>query len=284
MKYFRPAFFLLINLLTVNVAQANPTQAKNVLVVISGADHLDLKHGGQKKTGFYLNELMQPVMLLRAAGHHLTFATPDGRIPALDAGSVNPHDFGGSTAEMRKAQAALDALKLLSATQSPVISLARAEQIGPAHFDAIFVPGGHAPMQDLVADATLGRLLRAFHAAGKPTALVCHGPAALLSSIPDAASFRKDMEDGTAKAQPDWVYAGYRLTVLPNRVEEMVKPSLGGDEMKFYPEDALRIAGANFSAPENPLSAYVVTDRELITGANPASATDVGKTLVERLK
>jgi putative intracellular protease/amidase len=41
------------------------------------------------------------------------------------------------------------------------------------------VPGGHAPMQDLLADPALGRLLRAFHAEGKTTALVCHGPIAL---------------------------------------------------------------------------------------------------------
>jgi putative intracellular protease/amidase len=42
-----------------------------------------------------------------------------------------------------------------------------------------YVPGGHAPMQDLLADPALGRLLRAFHAEGKTTALVCHGPIAL---------------------------------------------------------------------------------------------------------
>lgn len=29
-------------------------------------------------TGFYLNELMQPVKLLLDAGHEVTFATPQG--------------------------------------------------------------------------------------------------------------------------------------------------------------------------------------------------------------
>jgi len=34
-----------------------------------------------------------------------------------------------------------------------------------------------------LTDPALGRLLRAFHAAGKTTALVCHGPIALLSAL-----------------------------------------------------------------------------------------------------
>jgi putative intracellular protease/amidase len=262
---------------------AVPSYAANVLVVISGADHLDLRHGGSHPTGFYLNELMQPVLLLEAAGHTLTFATSDGRIPTLDKGSANARSFGGNEAALKTAQNRLDQLRLLSATDSPVISLARIEQIGVAHFDAVFVPGGHAPMQDLVTDAALGRILTAFHNAHKPTAAVCHGPAALLSAVPDAAAYAKALESGTAKIQPRWIYAGYRLTVLDDRVENQVKGMFGGDTMKFFPEDALKTAGAKFSQGSDPLAPYVVTDRELITGANPASASAVGQALVESL-
>jgi hypothetical protein len=42
--------------------------AANVLIVLSDADHLDLKDGKVFRTGFYLNELMQPVKALRDAG------------------------------------------------------------------------------------------------------------------------------------------------------------------------------------------------------------------------
>lgn len=258
-------------------------QAANVLVVISGADHLELKHGSSHPTGFYLNELMQPVMLLEAAGHTITYATPDGRVPTLDQGSVNARSFGGDTAAMGAAQQRLAAIRLLSPTDSPVISLTRVEQIGPAHFDAIFIPGGHAPMQDLVRDTTLGRILRAFHAASKPTAAVCHGPAALLSAIPETGAFSDAMAQGKAVAQPAWIYAGYQLTVLDNRVENQARGMFGGDEMKYLPEDALRIAGARFSEDPDPHAVYVVQDRELITGANPASALAVGQALVARL-
>ena len=55
--------------------------AANVLVVLSDSDRLDLKDGKVFETGFYLNELMQPVKALLDAGHEITFATPKGTAP-----------------------------------------------------------------------------------------------------------------------------------------------------------------------------------------------------------
>ena len=48
--------------------------ADNVLVVLSDSAKLDLKDGKVFATGFYLNELLQPVKLLLDAGHNVTFA------------------------------------------------------------------------------------------------------------------------------------------------------------------------------------------------------------------
>ncbi|MCW0019074.1 type 1 glutamine amidotransferase domain-containing protein [Rhizobium sp. BT-226] len=221
--------------------------AGNVLIVLSDSDRLDLKDGKVFKTGFYLNELMQPVQALLDAGH--------------------------------------EKLGLMSSDRSPVISLARVEQIGYEHFDAVYVPGGHAPMQDLLVSSELGKLLTWFHENGRTTALACHGPIALLSTLPDAQGFVTQFETaGTAKAQAGWVYGGYRFTVFSNQEEEMAKGLLGGGEMKFYPQDALTQAGAQFSQAHVSFSAHIVTDRELITGQNPASAPAVARELLARLK
>jgi putative intracellular protease/amidase len=257
--------------------------AKNILVVMSGADHLDLRHGGIHQTGIYLNELMQPVILLQDAGNSLTFATPDGRIPTIDQHSVSTRNFAGSQAALDLARQRLQALKLLSASASPVISLARVEQIGPEQFDAVFIPGGHAPMQDLASNPALGRILRSFHQQTKPTALVCHGPVALLSALPQADEFARALTARQPIVRQDWIYRGYRLTVLSNRIEESRRPVFNGDEMKFYPQDALMAAGAHFSEASDPASDYVVIDRELITGENPASASSVAKALLHKL-
>lgn len=260
-------------------------QAANVLVVLSDADRLDLKDGKVFSTGFYLNELMQPVKLLREAGHQLTFATPRGDAPTLDASSADKSHFDGDEAALREHQALLDQLKLTSRTDSPVISLSRVEQIGYAHFDAVYVPGGHAPMQDLLTSPALGRLLADFHARGKTTALVCHGPIALLSTLPDAPAFTRQLAaKGTVAPRPDWLYAGYRMTVISNQEEALAKALLQGGVMKFYPQTALQQAGGSYRSNQVPFTANVVTDRELITGQNPASALGVAHEMLQRLK
>ncbi|MBB3429080.1 putative intracellular protease/amidase [Rhizobium sp. BK312] len=259
--------------------------AANVLIVLSDSDHLDLKDGKVFQTGFYLNELMQPVKALRDAGHDITFATPRGTAPSVDKTSIDKMYFGGDEAAMKASQTQLDELGLLSSTASPVVSLARVEQIGYDHFDAVYVPGGHAPMQDLLVSPELGKLLTYFHEKGKTTALACHGPIALISTLRDAKGFTAQLETtGAANAGGEWIYAGYKLTVISNREEEMAKGLLNGGQMKFYPQTALEQAGGKFSKADEPFAAYVVTDRELITGQNPASAPLVAQELLKRLQ
>ncbi|EOW6430732.1 type 1 glutamine amidotransferase domain-containing protein [Cronobacter turicensis] len=259
--------------------------AASVLVVLSDADHLDLKDGKVFPTGFYLNELMQPVKRLLDAGHQVTFATPNGLAPTLDKSSDDKMYFNNDINAWRTHRALLDKLKLTSPVSSPVISLARAAQRGYGEFDAIYIPGGHAPMQDLLTSPALGQALAAFHAAGKPTALVCHGPIALLSTLPDAPAFTRQLaETGHAAAQRGWIYAGYRMTVISNAEEEIAKGLLPkGGAMKFYPQTALEQAGGKYSSNSEPFTSHIVTDRELITGQNPASATAVAQALLERL-
>ncbi|ELY3468805.1 type 1 glutamine amidotransferase domain-containing protein [Cronobacter universalis] len=260
-------------------------QAASVLVVLSDSDYLDLKDGQVFQTGFYLNELMQPVKRLLDAGHQVTFATPNGLAPTLDKSSDDKMYFNNDVNAWRTHRALLDKLKLTSPASSPVISLARAAQRGYGEFDAIYIPGGHAPMQDLLTSPALGQALAAFHAAGKPTALVCHGPIALLSTLPDAPAFTRQLaETGHAAAQPGWIYAGYRMTVISNAEEAIAKGLLPkGGAMKFYPQTALEQAGGKYSSNSEPFTPHIVTDRELITGQNPASATAVAQALLERL-
>ncbi|MET3622379.1 type 1 glutamine amidotransferase domain-containing protein [Burkholderia ambifaria] len=264
---------------------AYSAHAANVLVVLSDSDHLDLKDGKVLATGFYLNELMQPVKALLDAGHQVTFATPEGKAPTMDATSADKMYFNGDEKAMRDYRALLDKLQITSRAHSPVISLSRVEQIGYGHFDAVYVPGGHAPMQDLLTSPAVGRLLADFHARGKTTALVCHGPIALLSTLPDAPGFTRQLAAGKAgDGAPKWIYAGYRMTVISNAEEEQAKALLGGGAMKFYPQTALQQAGGIYSSNDVPFTAHMVTDRELITGQNPASALDVAGEMLKRLK
>lgn len=267
---------------TALLASTSVVQAANVLVVLSDADTLELKAGKTFSTGFYLNETLQPVKMLLDAGHSITFATPTGRAPTLDKGSINPMFFGGDAKAMQQHIDLLDQLAVTSPTTSPVVSLARVEQIGYEKFAALYVPGGHAPMQDLAVSNALGKLLQAFHRSGKPTALVCHGPIALISTLPNATAFTNELTRSNTASAANWIYAGYQLTVFSNAEEEASKGQLNGGEMKFYPQTALQQAGAKFQA-KALWQANVVEDRELITGQNPASAIGVGEKLLARL-
>lgn len=269
--------------LSLSVAALN-AQAANVLVVLSDSDHLDLKDGKVFNTGFYLNELMQPVKLLLDAGHTVTFATPTGKAPTLDRSSDDKMYFNNDVAALQTHKALLEQLKITSPGESPVISLSRVEQVGYEHFDAVYIPGGHAPMQDLLHSQALGKLLNDFHQTGKTTALVCHGPIALLSTLTDPTAFTRQLETGNATTANNWTYAGYKFTVISNQEEEIAKGLLNGGAMKFYPQTALEKAGGVFSSNSAPWASHVVVDRELVTGQNPASALVVGKTLVDRLK
>jgi putative intracellular protease/amidase len=258
--------------------------AANVLIVLSDEAQLALRDQRVFHTGFYANELMQPVKKLLDAGHSVTFATPLGKAPTVDRGSIDKMYFGDDEADMRQHLALLDKLKLTSVSDSPVISLARVEQGGYDRYDAVYIPGGHAPMQDLLHSAPLGRLLRAFHAQAKPTALVCHGPIALLSTLEQPLRFTQALETGApAGKAPAWIYAGYQMTVISNDEEEAAKSMLDGGVMKFTPQTALQRAGGVYSSGAT-WQVKVVADRELITGQNPASAAAVADRLLARLK
>ncbi|EAY24645.1 type 1 glutamine amidotransferase domain-containing protein [Microscilla marina] len=260
--------------------------AGNILIVMSDVSQMKLKGGYDYKTGFYLNELMEPVKIFMEAGHTLTFATPTGIAPTLDLVSDTRKHFLDESQENYNAHKALfNRLMLNDKKHSPVVSFARIEQIGIENFDAVFVPGGHAPLGDLVDNDLLSKFLHHFHAKSKPTGLVCHGPVALLSSLPNSAGFEADMRAGKkAKPAKGWIYAGYKMTVFSNSEEATAtKYYLSGDQLFYWPQNALTNAGGKYSRSKKDWAPHVVVDRELVTGQNNKSANATAKELLKLL-
>lgn len=277
----------LTKLMTVASLLISPTVlADNILVVMSDVSEMKLKGGSNYKTGFYLNELMEPVKLLVEAGHDLTFATPTGKAPTLDVVSDTPEHFLDESKENYEAHKALfNTLGLTDKENSPVVSFSRIEQIGVENFDGLFVPGGHAPIGDLVANEQLGNFLRHFNAESKPTGLVCHGPVALLSALPDSKEFEAQLKAGTnATPVNGWIYDGYKMTTFSNSEEAVATQYyLGGDELFYWPQDALTKAGGEYSRSENDWAPHIVVDRELVTGQNNKSSVGVAQALLKLL-
>jgi putative intracellular protease/amidase len=252
-----------------------------ILVVGSNADSLMLANGTQAPTGNYLNETTVPAMALIAAGCNIVLATPSGAKPTLDARSVSASHFGGDEAALAEARAFWN-------THPAMTDIRRLGDViggGLDRFAAVFVPGGHAPITDLMQDADLGIVLRHFHAAGKPTAFLCHGPIAVLAALENAPAYRAALVAGTAAAEQarDWIYAGYEMTIFSNREEAVVEDSILHARLQFSVADALALAGGRLTHATEPFAAHVVEHRELITGQNPRSDRLLADTLIAAL-
>jgi putative intracellular protease/amidase len=158
---------------------------------------------------------------------------------------------------------------------------------GLDHYAAVFVPGGQAPVVDLMQDPEVGEILRYFHARRKPTALLCHGPIALVAAIPAARKFRSALVAGdtieAAELAKGWPYAGYKMTIFSNSEEKVIEDQILHAKMYFHVVDALETAGGEVVVGAVDFDPHVIEDRELITGQNPRSDHLVGAKLVQAL-
>ncbi|OUL89359.1 type 1 glutamine amidotransferase domain-containing protein [Paraburkholderia hospita] len=262
---------------------ASAKSRDKVLVVMSSAHELDLRDGKHYETGYYLNEFVVPYRKLVEAGYQPVIANPKGDMPVMDANSNNKMFFGGDDA------ARADALKYAQGIEQlkHPRTLASVVAEGTGGYVGLFIPGGHAPMVDLLKDRNLGNILVSFHDSGRPTGIICHGPIVLLSTLKDPDAFVASMiaNDGKANSlAAGWPYAGYRMTVFSTGEEQQLEGPNGlGGNVQFYSVNALAEAGAHVDTVANWHS-NVVVDHELITGQQPMSAPEFGDVLVAKLK
>ena len=259
------------------------TTKGKVLVLVSSGHGLPLKDGKvYKGAGYYLNELTVPVRALMEEGYDITFANPKGNTPQLDVHSAVPDFFGGDEARLQdylKFRDSLTGLKNPTRISDVVAS-------GLDQYDAVFVPGGHGPMIDLLDDPNAGIVMRHFHETSKPTAVLCHGPISLLSALPDSTEFVAALIAGdVAKAHEraqGWIYAGYKMTIFSTAEEQQREPLEIDGKVLFYPDFALSTAGGDVSVLA-PWKSYALQDRELISGQNPFSDEALLKLLLPAL-
>lgn len=252
-------------------AGPRPPKRGTALVVISAAKTVPVTDSetGQRRdheTGFFLGELTLPLQALEDDGWEPIFATPGGVAPTLDRDSLRDVYWFG----MKKLEA--EGLRLLARHARALAAPRSLASLTEAELESIplmLIPGGHAPMVDLAVDVELGRVLRHFHARGKPTGMVCHGPVALLSTL--------------TPGQP-WIYAGYRATVVTDAEERAGEKAYIGGRIDWYPETRLRELGMKIEgAPIATLffSSRSIVDRELLTCQNPWAGRRFARDMVE---
>jgi putative intracellular protease/amidase len=226
-----------------------------ILFVVTGASYWTLADGTRHPTGYWAEEFAAPYSELTKAGHQIVVATPGGVVPHVDVMSLRPAMAGS-------AEIALELEEILRSAEElrhPIeLADARLED-----YDAVYYPGGHGPMEDLWQDADSGRLLIAALASGKPLAIVCHAPVAMMATRRNGAS----------------PFAGYRVTAFTNDEEDGVGLRA---KARWTAEDELVKMGVDFTRSEM-WKPYTVVDRNLFTGQNPASAGPLAREFMKKL-
>jgi len=244
-----------------------------VLIVLSDASTFDIKKSDgsiqKEETGVFLMELAKPLTQILDAGYQVTFTSPKGGTPNIDPLSDSTMlAFLGNWWEHNREQKLIQEMHLQNnmASPRPFSSITDAELDS---FAGIFIPGGHAPLTDLGNDPQLGRIIWHFHNKSKPTATICHGPYALLSTI-------------AAPGSQGFAYKGYQITSWSNQEEKLIETLKSGEIPKV--ETALQDAGASMVTGTREKFGSITVDRELVSGANPMAAQVLGEKFVEMLK
>lgn len=221
--------------------------SRKVLFIVSNAHAIGPRN---RRTGNYLPEVAHPYAELDRAGCGIDFASLTGDTPFLDALNL-AHDpdnlaflVGKGWAEMQKA--------------------GKLSDVDVSRYDAIFMPGGLAPMVDMPEHPLLKKVIKETYERKAVVGAVCHGPVALLNV---------KLSDGS------YLVAGKKISSFTNDEEENYAKA----DVPFELESALTKQGAIFlkTAPWQPFS---VADGNVVTGQNPASAKGVGEKLITLLE
>ncbi len=220
---------------------------KKVLIIVSNANAIGPNN---RRTGNFLPEVAHPYAEFQRANYHVDFASLSGDTPYLDdlESAADPDNLafltGKGWVDMRKA------VKL--------------ETVDVSQYDAIFIPGGLAPLVDMADAPLIKKVVKETYERGAVVGAVCHGPVSLLNvKLSDGSylvngknisSFTTEEEDGYARA-----------------------------DVPFDLQTALTEQGAIYHtvAPWQPFS---ITDGNLVTGQNPASGKGVGEKMVKLLE
>jgi putative intracellular protease/amidase len=220
---------------------------KKVLIIVSNAGVIGPHH---RRTGIFLPEVAHPYAEFDRAKYQIDFASLTGEGPFLDALNLagDPDNLSFLVGNGWKA---MQQAKKLS-------------DVDVSRYDAIFVPGGLAPMVDMPEHPLLKQVVKATYERHALVGAVCHGPVALLNVKLSNGAYLLD---------------GKNITSFTNDEEENYAKA----DVPFELETALTKQGAIFHkvAPWQP---YSIADGNLVTGQNPASARGVADKMIKSLE
>jgi putative intracellular protease/amidase len=240
------------------VDRISSTPRKVLLVVANAATSTTLGW----PVGFWGAELTHPYYELTERGVEVTIASPAGGKVQMDSLS-DPRDESKWSAEDLITMGFVNTPELMGLLEdTPKVS-----ELDLDEFDAIMVAGGQSPMFTFRENEDLKAAIRHFYEAEKPTALYCHGTAALVDL---------KLTDGS------YLVDGKTVTGFANIEEEFSDRFVGQKVMPWRVEDVLKERGANY-INGGLFKAFAVRDGRLITGQQQYSGRKVALMVIEAL-
>jgi putative intracellular protease/amidase len=223
---------------------------------------------------FDVTEVAVPWRILTAAGHQVTFATERaGTVPAADPRLLDGVLFGqlGAADEPKHFYRQLADSEEFRRTISW-------NDIVPADFDGLILPGGHAPgMRQYLSARVLQEKAGQFWGLGRPVGAICHG-VLVLARTTDPGTGRSVLADRRTTCLPKYMERGaYLLTAwrlgryyrtYPAYVQDEVTAALA-DPAQF--ERGPRVLTAHGTATDDS-AAFVAEDRNYLSARWPGDA------------
>ena len=220
---------------------------KRILIIASSANVIGPNN---RATGSFLTEIANPYETFKKQGYDVDIASVNGGEAPLD-GMFEKDE------ELNNAFLTGDGLEKMKHT-TPI------SQVNVADYDAVFVPGGLAPMVDMPDNQIVQAAIASTYERGAVVGAVCHGPVSLLNV---------KLSDGS------YLINGKNITSFSNDEEE----NYAKEDVPFMLETALRENGANYSSVA-VWQPYSIADGRLVTGQNPASAKGVAEKMIAILE
>jgi putative intracellular protease/amidase len=212
--------------------------------------------------GFWGAELTHPYYELTERGVEVTIASPDGGRVELDSLS-DPRDESKWSAEDLVTMGFVNTPELIELLENTP----RLPDLELDQFDAIMVAGGQSPMFTFRENEDLKSAIRRFYESEKPTAIYCHGTAALVDLR---------LSDGS------YLVDGKTVTGFANVEEDFSDTFVGQKVMPWRVEDVLKERGANY-VQGGMFKAFAIRDGRLITGQQQYSGRRVAQMVIEAL-
>ena len=227
---------------------------------------------------FDVTEVAVPWKLLTSAGHRVVFATErGGQTPEADPLLLTGVLFGqlGAEPEPKAFYAQMTQAKEF---QNPISWL----DLDPTAYDALLLPGGHAPgMKQYLGSAALHQKIAAFFATGRPVGAICHG--VLAAARAGVLRGRRTTclpayMELSAWAITAWKLGSYYRT-YPQTVQDEVCAALAA------PGDFVRgpLGGMTRGTAEDHRAAFVVEDGAYVSARWPGDAYLFAEKLIARL-